>query len=109
MVRTNIFGSAASNMVSVSIFVEKLGNRAFLNFGGGGGVVVVVVVTEVVGCRDHHFPFPHTEFSLSTNFRWKPSIFLVPLPWKIGHFLFFIFFNALLSRDNGIPGRVTEI
>ena len=44
-----------------------------------------VVVPEVVGCRDHHFPFPHTkEFSLGTNFCWNPSIFLEPLPCQMG-------------------------
>ena len=42
-----------------------------------------VVVPEIVGRRDQHFPFLHTEFSLDTNFRWKPSFFLVPLPCQI--------------------------
>ena len=50
-------------MIYVPIFVE---NRAFLILVGRG---MGVVVPEVVVRRNQHFPFPHTEFSLGTNFR----------------------------------------
>ena len=40
------------------------------HFGGVGHVGVVV------GRRDHHFRFPHTKFSLGTDFRWKTELFL---------------------------------
>ena len=63
MVGTNILGLAASNMVSVLIFVER---RAFFNSGG-----VDVIVLGLVGRRVLCFRFSHNEFDLRTNFRRK--------------------------------------
>ena len=73
-----VFVFLTPSLIYVPIFVD---NRAFFNFGGVG------LVGVVVGRRDRHFRFPHTEFSLGTNFRWKPSIFLEPLPCQMGPIL----------------------
>ena len=56
--RPLIFGFAAPNMLLASILVKT---EHFLMVWWGVGVVI--------GRRDHHFRFPHTEFNLGTDFR----------------------------------------